>query len=1030
MLVYLLTHISVPCFSQPFPDLQFEHLTIKDGLSSDAVNGITEDKTGFLWVGTSNGLNRYNGYGFKKYFHDDEDSNSLIHNSIQSIYCDSRNRLWICTVDGVSCFLPKENRFINYHTRFSDAHKIKNNNSVTLYEDETGTDWICNQGEYIFKVKDDLSLERFSLRGTQFTTAKIKYSGYSSVFRDRHGDEWGYMFNHIYKLNKKTKQPEKSFIVNTGLGVILQMMQDEDGAYRLGTWGYGAYIFNPEKGDVQMTANLPKNKIISNILEWGYHGNKWRIFLERNGGVYLANAHTAAIRNYSFIADDPTSLRGNIFSSVFKDRHNNVWIGSNMGIQKITAQQNSFTIYPVTDPGSNNYEFLKSGVVFSYLETDSSIWLAKRFVSTFRYDTNFVLRDFYPTLYPLSKKANAEKSVAYYFLKNKDNLLISVDGGLVILQPRHQKSTLYFPPAFSKTVDFRTIIPLGGDEVLIRSYSFGLFTFNCSTLKFTKWYSNKDTCTACLPVNNNYLFKSRGNGIYVSTGGKGLFQYHKAIDKFLPVVVENGATDLFQKAFLYGIDEDKQGKLWILSTNGIYIYNAQTASVEKHITEKGKLGALQRICFDDDDNAWVTGASGIWCYLRNKDKWINFNEGDGLPGSDFETIIAKRKNGDIVAGLEGAIAVFHPQQMLKAPIETPTIITEVFVGNREFPLSLQTNTNKQIKTRPGETSISVDFVLLNYLNPASNRYYYRIEPLMTEFLENKDGHLNFTGLSPGMYTLHVKGGDKAGNFFVNEDMLRIYVEPYWYQAKWFKGLIFLLGSIIIFYFVKRRIMVIRKEAAIKQKIAETEMQALRAQMNPHFIFNSLNSIENFIMRNDKRLASDYLNKFASLTRTILDSSQSAVVPFTKDIEALQLYIDLEQLRFNNKFKYETCIDPELLNGDYRLPSLLIQPYVENAIVHGLAHSEEPYLYLLLTATLENDRIKFIVEDNGVGRKQAGIYNEQNKPGHKSTGLKITEDRINIFNADSAINNPVKFTDMYDEQGVANGTRVEITIKAI
>ena len=131
---------------------------------------------------------------------------------------------------------------------------------------------------------------------------------------------------------------------------------------------------------------------------------------------------------------------------------------------------------------------------------------------------------------------------------------------------------------------------------------------------------------------------------------------------------------------------------------------------------------------------------------------------------------------------------------------------------------------------------------------------------------------------------------------------------------------------------------------------------------------------------------------------------------------LDVYKRQEQLRFNNKFKYETCIDPELLNGDYRLPSLLIQPYVENAIVHGLAHSEEPYLYLLLTATLENDRIKFIVEDNGVGRKQAGIYNEQNKPGHKSTGLKITEDRINIFNADSAINNPVKFTeDVYKRQ---------------
>ncbi len=168
-------------------------------------------------------------------------------------------------------------------------------------------------------------------------------------------------------------------------------------------------------------------------------------------------------------------------------------------------------------------------------------------------------------------------------------------------------------------------------------------------------------------------------------------------------------------------------------------------------------------------------------------------------------------------------------------------------------------------------------------------------------------------------------------------------------------------------------------------------------MNPHFIFNSLNSIENFIMQNEKRLASDYLNKFARLIRMILDSSRNEVVPVAKDMEALQLYIDLEQLRYNNRFTYKTVIDPALTGGDYRVPSLLIQPYVENAIVHGLSHSEEDGLNLTVMATLENEKIKYVVQDNGIGRAQAAAYNQQNKPYHKSVGLKITEDRINIFN---------------------------------
>jgi LytS/YehU family sensor histidine kinase len=262
------------------------------------------------------------------------------------------------------------------------------------------------------------------------------------------------------------------------------------------------------------------------------------------------------------------------------------------------------------------------------------------------------------------------------------------------------------------------------------------------------------------------------------------------------------------------------------------------------------------------------------------------------------------------------------------------------------------------------------------------------------------------------------------------DFMHLIVTPEWYQTILFKVLCGLGFATIVFYFVRRRIAVIRKEASFKQKIAETEMQALRAQMNPHFIFNSLNSIENFIMQNEKRLASDYLNKFAKLIRMILDSSRNELVPLAKDMEALQLYIDLEQLRFQNKFSYKTFIDPALLNGDYRVPSLLVQPYVENAIVHGLAHSEEANLNLTVTATLENDKIKYVVQDNGVGREKAAAYNRQNKPQHKSVGLKITEDRINMFNKKSGGNGSVRFTDLYDKEGKPEGTKAEITISAI
>jgi len=212
--------------------------------------------------------------------------------------------------------------------------------------------------------------------------------------------------------------------------------------------------------------------------------------------------------------------------------------------------------------------------------------------------------------------------------------------------------------------------------------------------------------------------------------------------------------------------------------------------------------------------------------------------------------------------------------------------------------------------------------------------------------------------------------------------------------------------------------------------AELQTQILRSQMNPHFIFNCLNSIENFIMQNNKRQASDYLNKFSQLIRSILDSSRNEMVPLVKDMETLQLYVELEQLRFNNKFRFSVYIDPALAGGDYQVPSLLVQPFVENAIVHGMAHSEEKDLSLSVKALLEGGNIRYLIQDNGVGREKAKVYNMQNKPHHKSVGLKITEERISIFNDSLVEKEPIRIVDLYDEQHRPEGTLVEIVLKAI
>jgi tetratricopeptide (TPR) repeat protein len=205
---------------------------------------------------------------------------------------------------------------------------------------------------------------------------------------------------------------------------------------------------------------------------------------------------------------------------------------------------------------------------------------------------------------------------------------------------------------------------------------------------------------------------------------------------------------------------------------------------------------------------------------------------------------------------------------------------------------------------------------------------------------------------------------------------------------------------------------------------ELELQSLRAQLNPHFIFNCINSIDAFIHSNDKYNATIYLNKFARLLRNILDSSKLSTVSFAKDIDTLKLYVELEELRHENKFKTEFNIDDELLSNDYKVPALIIQPFVENAILHGLKNREDNEGLLQIEIKKVADKIEYSIKDNGIGRKAAGMI-AQNK--EASYGMQMSNDRIKLFNKEEKPS--VQIIDLYKDD-IATGTEVKVSLNLI
>ncbi|EDO26970.1 predicted protein [Nematostella vectensis] len=254
-------------------------------------------------------------------------------------------------------------------------------------------------------------------------------------------------------------------------------------------------------------------------------------------------------------------------------------------------------------------------------------------------------------------------------------------------------------------------------------------------------------------------------------------------------------------------------------------------------------------------------------------------------------------------------------------------------------------------------------------------YKYYISGNNSYWLTSNDGIVNYPSLKPGTYTIHVKAFVNNLNLSTQEKTFTIIVTPKWWQSLPFKFFIGLLILATILLIVQRRIATIKKKESeksdIDKKISALELSALQSQMNPHFIFNSLSSIQSFINTNKKYDANELLQKFSLLVRLYLEFSRKQVISIQQEIDSLKLYTEIEQLRFNNKFSVTINIHADgATANDTFIPPMLVQPLVENAINHGLYHRTDNNGVLLIDITIKQNEVTVIIDDNGIGRKEA------------------------------------------------------------
>ena len=334
-----------------------------------------------------------------------------------------------------------------------------------------------------------------------------------------------------------------------------------------------------------------------------------------------------------------------------------------------------------------------------------------------------------------------------------------------------------------------------------------------------------------------------------------------------------------------------------------------------------------------------------------------------------------------------------------------------------------------------QNNLIFHFASVNYLNPEQSLYRYKLEGLSDRWsdftAENKSV---FTSLNPGKYCLIVESYNTIDNSRVGMTKYTFLIGYPWYLTWWFIAVIIVTLGLSVWFFIHYRTEKIREEenkkSTFSRQLAEIEMKALQSQMNPHFIFNSINSIQGFILKNKVDEALGYLMNFSKILRQTLDNATKEYISLDEEIEYIKWYLNLELMRFDKKFTVEFRL-PDNLNPQFiQIPPMVVQPFVENAIRHGLLHKSDGQGLLLIEFVVQGDQqLKCIIEDNGVGRKRSKeIESWKNQTTHKPQSTRITKDRIDLLNkASQSDKYRVNIIDLCDGKGTGTGTRVEIIL---
>ncbi len=952
---------------QPF----FHNYSVSDGLPSNEIYDIFRDSKGFLWFATEAGASCYDGYHFTNYTSRD----GLPDNTIFGFYEDSHQRIWFRSYSGLLSYF--DGKKIVAPPVNKELRKLLNGQLVlSLYVDKHDTVWLGSIGSMpVIRV----------LPG--FTTIDKKTFTAEQSMYVREIEPGQYFFS--CKNNIATSKLIRFFPCCGKPAIFLENVSTIVSVFFCTRLSDGEVLLGGTNKHYEITGShvkeikdsIPTTRFVASGENkfWTCHGNHNGVRLFGSMPDGSKKLLKTLLEGYS-VTDCEEDHEGGIwFSTLEKGAFYMPYAGVDMFFpslatgEKITSMVN-FNGKPVVATSL--------GALFT--TGSATIELGDGNIHSSYISNLFVFRH---TLF-LCAQLNSR----LYNIERQTSKLLQDSLGPV--------------PMFSASVyDEKRFCGLS-----VRS----IFTVDKESGRIQTLYLP-------LPERMRSIAKGRGDTLWLG-GLSGLWVFVPGKE----LVNMSGLDPLLGERIDFLYYDHVKDRLW-MSSKGIGLLLKEGQHVMDFSAYRPQIAATCRaLSADDEGNIWVATNAGAFCVSEKEGEFSvkEFSLRNGLSSNDIVGIV---RNADTIwMASSDRIIRFRLSSYPRNLIPPPLLMQSIRVAGHEIDFASSENNSR---FSHADNTIAFSFTGISYKAFGQVHYRFRLLGADSVWKETQSNEVTFYSLPPGEYCfcLYALNNDGVAQTKPLEYRFVI-LQPLW-QRWWFIVSVIVVLLLAITLFIRYRIKRVHRREVFNRRLIEMEMTALRAQMSPHFIFNAINSIHNFVLTGDKKSSSAYLAKFAKLIRNVLENSGQKQIPIIKEIETLELYIEIEQMRFSDGFNFKIETDPSLNLSSLMIVPLLLQPYVENAIWHGLLHKRS-LGHLLISINDEGTMLRCMIDDDGIGREQAELFKQQRNAGNNSMGGEISLRRLNLLNNLYGTKFSLNYIDKKNPDGTSSGTCVELLIPKV